>query len=304
MLYTEDEVITGEIYFEQQKINDKSTSKYKSLLNNIKSEIEAGTPIKKIKQIINSSDINADMQDTLQEMADQQVSIITGEDDSASLSAVALAGYTIKESVKAKREGVKKNAQKFMANANELIKEKQEVNTLLNNEVTKYEKELEAFYRTQTKSARQQGYEKVDKKNAKKIRGWISITVLDNRTSAICLSYQNKFYSIKDYPTRADIPNAPPRHPNCRSIIITVWEGVNITKYKGQKLSTFLKNNPKVAQDILGQKKYRIFTTGKAKIDSFIDVKGSRFYTNEEIIQRLGIKSEARLDKINNGGKI
>ena len=241
------------------------------------------------------------MQDTLQEMADQQISIIIGEDDKASLAEEALAGYTIKETVLAKKEGVKKQAQKFMANANELVKDNQEVATLLNNEMTKYEKELEAFYRTQTKQARQQGYEKVDKNNARKIRGWISITILDSKTSAICLSYQNRFYSIKDYKTRADIPNKPPRHPNCRSIILTVWEGVRITDYKGQKLSTFLKNNPKVAEDIMGKKKHKIFTTGKAQINSFIDVKGSRFYTNDEIIQRLGIKSKTRLDKI--GGK-
>lgn len=301
MLYTEDEVITGEIYFEQQAINDRSLSKFRNLLITIKNEIEAGTPIKKIKKIIDTSDINADMQDTLQEIAEQQISIITGEESSVNLAVVGLAGYTLKEAVSAKKESVKKQAQRFMANANELLKDKEDLTTLLKDEVSKYERELEAFYRTQTKQARQQGYEQVDKNNSEQIRGWISITILDNRTSAICLSYQNQFYSIKDYKTRADIPNPPPRHPHCRSILITVWEGVNITKYKGQKLSTFLKNNPKVAEDILGKKKYRIFTTGKAQINSFIDVKGKRFYTNEEIIQRLGIKSKTRLDKI--GGK-
>ncbi len=113
MLYTEDEVITGEIYFEQQAIKDRSLSKFRNLLNTIKNEIEAGTPIKKIKKIIDTSDINADMQDTLQEMAEQQISIITGEESGVNLAEVGLAGYTLKEAVSAKKRRCKKTSTKI-----------------------------------------------------------------------------------------------------------------------------------------------------------------------------------------------
>jgi len=186
----------------------------------------------------------------------------------------------------------------------EAIKDGKPVQDIMDNEIKKYKQQMESFYRTQTKKAREEGYHKVDVAMSKKLRGWISVATLDNRTSAICIALHNKFYLKKDYGTRYDIPNPPPRHPNCRSILLAVWEGTRITDYKGQKISTFLKNNPKIAEDVLGQKKYRIFKSGKAKINSFIDIKGSRFYTNEEIIQRLGIKNKARLDKIGGGSKI
>ena len=234
-------------------------------------------------------------------MVDEQLANITDNKVKADLDQESLAGYTLKESVQARQLATKKQALGFMAIANETLKEKKSVNDLIDKEVEKYGKQLEAFYRTQTKKAREQGYLYNDKKDNKNIRGWISIAVLDNRTSPICISYHNKVYLKKDYKTREDIPNRPPRHINCRSILMPVYDGVRITNYKGQNISTFLKNNPKVAEDILGQKKYRIFKSGKAKINSFIDVKGQRFFTNDEIIKRLGIKNKNRLNKI--GGK-
>lgn len=304
MLVTEDEVIEGELYFEQQVIKDTSHKEFLLLLSNIKAKLEANRPLKEIKKDINSSDINADMQDTLQTMSNEQVSNITGEDETISLGQEALAGYTFKESIKLRKEATKKQAIRVMAQMKEAIKDDKPVQEIMDNELKKYKQQLESFYRTQTKKAREEGYHRVDRKLSKKLRGWISVATLDNRTSAICISLHNKFYLKKDYANRYEIPNPPPRHPNCRSVLLAVWEGTRITDYKGQKIDTFLKNNPKVAQDILGQKKYRIFKTGKAKINSFVDIKGSRFYTNDEIIKRLGIKNKARLDKIELGGKV
>lgn len=52
--------------------------------------------------------------------------------------------------------------------------------------------------------------------------GWVSVSVMDTRTSSICVSLNGKFYSAKDYPTRGDIPNIPPRHFRCRSILVQV----------------------------------------------------------------------------------
>jgi hypothetical protein len=46
------------------------------------------------------------------------------------------------------------------------------------------------------------------------IKGWLSIAILDNRTSAICIGYNNRFYTKKKYGTRDNVPSPPPRHPN------------------------------------------------------------------------------------------
>lgn len=301
MLDTQEDVMHFEILAEHQVIEDTSHNEFLALLLLIKSKLEANRPIAEIKKDINRATINSNLDTTLQKMINEQVSNITEEEENVSLEKEALAGYTFRESIRLKKEATKKQAIRFMAQARELIKEKKSVKELIDNELNKYKSQLDGFYRTQTKKARETGYAKVDKKLSKKVRGWISVAILDNRTSAICSALHNKFYTKKEYGSRFNIPNQPPRHPNCRSILMTVWEGTRITDYKGQKLETFLKQNPKMAEGILGKKKYRIFKTGKAKIKSFIDIKGQRFYTNEEIVKRLGIKSKKRLELIDGG---
>ena len=300
-----DDVIGAEILFEQQALDDTSNEAFKVLLLAIVASIQAGEPLKKTKKIIADANINKDLSKNLRKIINEQIENITDEKTKIDFDEAVIAGYTYKELVAIRKNTTTKQAIKFMTQAQDILKdEKAQIAQLIKDEINKYEKSIEAFYRTQTKGAREFGYAENDKKLSKQVRGWISIAVLDNRTSAICISLHNKFYSKKDYATRFDVPYQIPRHPNCRSILTTVFEGVNITKYKGQKIDTFLKNNPKMAEGILGQKKYRIFKTGKAKINSFIDIKGSRFYTNDEIIKRLGIVNKTRLEKINTGGAV
>jgi SPP1 gp7 family putative phage head morphogenesis protein len=177
-----------------------------------------------------------------------------------------------------------------MTAIDDALKEKRSVAQLIKDEVKKYEKNLETFYRTQTKSAREFGYAKNDKTLSKEVKGWISVAVLDNKTSAICVRLHNTFYSKERYATRFDIPFQIPRHPNCRSTFVTVFKGRSIQSYKGKNINTFLNNNPTQGEAILGIEKYRLFKEGKKKITSFIDIKGRKFYTNAEIKKRLGIK--------------
>lgn len=290
MIETEDEVINAEIYFEQQKIDDTSSKDFLTLLNSIKSKLEANRPIKEIKKMIYDSDINSDMQDTLQSMANEQVSNITGDDENVSLTEEAFAGYTFKESIKLRKEATQKRAISFMARAKEILKDGKSVQKIIDEEMTKYKREIESFYRTQMKSVREYGYAKVDKKNSKEVKGWISIAILDNKTSAICMALHNKFYSADDYKNRFEIPNKPPRHPNCRSILMTVYKGKSIQSYKGKNLETFLEQNPNTGKELMGIEKYRLFKEKKVKLTNFVDLKGKRFYTNSEIKKRLNIK--------------
>jgi len=300
MLLTHNDIIEAELYFEQQHISDNSHKEFLSLLFLIKSKLETNTPIKEIKRLIRANTVNNDLADKLKEFMEQQMSNITDEDESVSLHKEALAGYTFLELMRIRNQNTQKNLIATMARMREALKENSPVGDIIDNEVKKYKRGLETFYRTSAKKAREYAYDKLDKQ--RRVRGWISVAILDNRTSAICIALHNKFYLKKDYPSRFDIPNPPPRHPNCRTLLLTVYEGDRITDYKGQKISTFLKQNPRVAEEILGKKKYRIFKTGKAQINSFIDIKGHRFWRNDEIIRRLGIRNPKRLAKINGEG--
>lgn len=305
MIIEADDILNAEILFEQQMIDDESGKEYKALLLALIASLQSGEPLRETKKLINDANINKDLRKTLQKMVDEQNENITDEKEKLDFDEAVIAGYTFTELIAQRKVTTKKQATKFMVQAQDVLTDDiGALKSLIDNDIKRYTKGLETFYRTQAKSAREFGYAQNDKILSKEVRGWLSVAVLDNRTSAICVSLHNKFYSKKDYATRFDVPYQIPRHPNCRSILVTVFEGVNITKYKGKNINTFLKNNPKMAEGILGQKKYRIFKTGKAKINSFTDIKGSRFYTNDEIIKRLGITNKSRLEKINTGGAV
>ena len=291
MIYDIDELINAEILFEQQYTGDESSKEFKSLLLAIIASIKAGEPLKKTKKLIDESDINKDLKDNLEVMIDEQLENITGEKQKFDFATALIAGYTFNELLAQRKVTTKKQLTKFMVSAIDVVKQGGAGEaTLVSNEVNRYEKGLDAFYRTQTKGAREQGYAENDKKLRSNIKGWMSIAVLDNKTSAICLSLHNKFYSIEDYKTRFDIPYQIPRHPHCRSMFVTVFKDKSIQSYKGKNLETFLMQNPTQGKELMGIKKYELFTQEKIKLTNFVDLKNGRYFTNAEIKKRLKIK--------------
>lgn len=283
-----DNIIDFEILAEQQKIEDVSDEAFKELLLALVASINAGDALKKTKEIIAQSDVNKDLSSTLRTLANEQLNTITGEDTKINYDEAVIAGYTFKELIAQRKETTKKQATKFMVQAIEA--EKAQIAQLIKDEVNKYKKSIEAFYRTQAKGAREFGYAQVEKKLSKQIKGWISIAVLDNKTSAICMSLHNKFYEKgTQYKTRFDLPYQIPRHPNCRSQFVAVFKNKSIQSYKGKNLETFLKNNERAGKDLLGIEKYRLFKEADIKLTNFVDLKGKRFYTNDEIKKRLNL---------------
>ena len=97
---------------------------------------------------------------------------------------------------------------------------------------------------------------------------------------------QIKFYEVKN---REDVPNLPPRHPNCRSIVIPVYKGDSINSLTSMSLKNFLKENPKVAEDLLGVEKWKLVKDNNLPMSSFIDIKNGKYYTNDEIREKLNI---------------
>ena len=144
---------------------------------------------------------------------------------------------------------------------------------------------LSGLVDTITKTQREQSYNKVGDK-LPNIKGWLSIAVLDGRTSPICMSLHNKFYQIKK---RSDVPNLPPRHPNCRSLVVPVYYGDNVDDLRGIKLSTWLRDNPTKGRKLLGDEKYQLVVDNEIEVNSFVDIRNGRYYTNEEIKDNLSI---------------
>lgn len=286
-----DNIIDFEILAEQQQIEDKSDDAFKVLLLAIIASIESGEPLKKTKKLISDANVNDELSSTLKKFVNEQVSTITGEKNKVDFGELVIAGYTFNELIAQRKETTKKQATKFMARAMDEIKaETKNITQLVNDELNKYKRGLEAFYRTQAKSAREFGYFEAEKAQSTEIKGWISIAVLDNRTSAICMSLHNKYYEKNaQYKTRFDLPYQIPRHPNCRSMFVAVFKGKSIQHYKGKNLETFLKANERAGKDLLGIEKYRLFKEKGVKLNNFVDLKGKRFYTNKEIKKKLNL---------------
>lgn len=290
-----DDIIKQEIYFELQEIEDTASKEFNALLLWIVSALQSGKSIKEIKKYIKKQDIDPNLEENMITFLSQQYENITDDDKKFNLGLESVAGFTFLEIIAERKLAIRRRAVRFMSRAKELIKTEAGIQKFVREEFNRYIKNTESFWRTNAKAGREYGYQKVDKSSKEEIRGWNSIAVLDGRTSAICVGLHNKFYSAKDYKSRSEVPDKPPRHPNCRSILITVWKGTDIRNFKGQNLTTFLKRNPKTAKDIMGIEKHRLWSEGKAKIDKYIDLKGKRFYRNDEIVKRLGIKSKKRL---------
>lgn len=143
-------------------------------------------------------------------------------------------------------------------------------------------KALTGLVDTYTKAQREQAYNAIN--TGDNVRGWLSQALLDGRTSATCISLHNKFYPIKK---RSSVPNLPPRHPNCRSIIVPVYYDDNLGDMKGENLTSWLKKNSEQAKELLGEEKFKLLVDNNLSINSFVDVKNGKYYTNEEIKSRI-----------------
>lgn len=286
-----DNIINFEILAENQEINDNSDKAFEALLLAIIASISKNDTQAQTKKLIDNSDINENLKEDLKVFVNSQVENITGEKETINFATTLIAGFTFNELIAQRKNTTKKQLTRFMVQAQDAIKQQERVTQLIQDELNRYQKSIETFYRTQAKGAREVGYAQNEKKLQTEIKGWMSIAVLDNKTSAICLSLHNKYYEKGDqYKTRFDLPYQIPRHPNCRSIFVAVFKGKSITSYKEKNLETFLTENEQIGKELMGIEKYRLFKEKDIKLVNFVDLKGKRYYTNSEIKKRLNIK--------------
>jgi hypothetical protein len=121
------------------------------------------------------------------------------------------------------------------------------------------------------------------------IIGWLYSSILDRRTTTLCISLNNKFYSIDTYKDRSALPYTPNvnTHPRCRSILLTIYDHKDIKRYKDISLDEFLLSDEHEAIKRIGKTKYKLFKDGKLKAVDIFNYKDRKFFTNKEIKERL-----------------
>lgn len=126
------------------------------------------------------------------------------------------------------------------------------------------------------------------------IIGWKSVATLDSRTSYQCAELDGQKYMKPKY-SYATIPNRPPRHLNCRSILIplTKFDTVTVRPENGDETGQVESNvkfeqwfpmqSEKFQKAYLGEARYKLYKEERLSIKSFVDVKDGRRFTIKEL---------------------
>jgi SPP1 gp7 family putative phage head morphogenesis protein len=116
--------------------------------------------------------------------------------------------------------------------------------------------------------------------NGDLVRGVQWTSVLDGRTSLVCAARDGKEYPINEGPR-------PPAHPNCRSQITAVLDGLpppDRTTYEEwlRRQSTEFQN------EVLGPARARAWRSGEVPLGGFVDRKGQA-WSLDELRRREGL---------------
>ena len=123
MIVQVDDVIDAEILFEQQAIDDASDKSFEALLGAIVVSLQAGEPLKKTKKLIEDANVNKDLSKDLRKVLNEQLENITGEKTKIDYDETVVAGYTSKELIEQRKNTTKKQATKFMVQAQDVLKD-------------------------------------------------------------------------------------------------------------------------------------------------------------------------------------
>ena len=292
-----DKVISQELLFDNSLYpNEQEEEEFTALLWWVVSGYVAGKTYKVVRAKIVASHIDASLRNDFRKFIGEQEKIILGSTSAGfPMGKEAAGGQTFNDILNSRGLGIKKRLLSFSAKVKNIVESSQEkqLKAAVDDEKRRFKKNSEQFWETTSKAAREQFREQEEQGEPLKgsIVGWISIAILDSKTSVICASLHDKVYYKTEYPTRSDIPNLPPRHPNCRSIVVPVRKGFGVSTYKKQTIDTFFRRNPKQAKGFMGIKKYRLWKDSGEPLKSYFDVRRNRFYTNDEIQKRLGINN-------------
>jgi len=286
-----DKVVTQELYYHKQDHDDPDNGAYLALLLTLAGLIDQGKTVKQLKRVIKSSSIGTSAYLPFLDAIDSQGKHIAGSGYAVPSYLVLTAGLTIVEHIDRRTRNIKDRAAAMMVKMIQLKKQGRSSAELIRDETKRMRNSIDMFLDTNLKAAREYAYQEADIKIDKEdgIKGWLSLAVLDNRTSAICIGYNNRFYTKKKYGSRANVPSQPPRHSNCRSILYTIRGGEITDVYKNIGFNMFLYDNESIGRDLMGDRKYKLWKDSGSDIIDFVDINKKRFYTNEELAKRLKI---------------
>ena len=187
--------------------------------------------------------------------------------EKTSLIPLIIAGFLFSELINNQKEV---NIRKFFEKVNN-------IDANFDDFLAKNQTQIHTILKTSSRAYRSEVRSKADN-----IIGWQSLAVLDSKTSAICVSLHQKFYSIDKYKNFEDIPNRPPRHLGCRSLLIPIYKKQDMVD--DFSLNDFLKE---FGKEILGERKYNLFLSGSIPAKDFLDIKNGKWYTMKEIMEDL-----------------
>jgi len=201
-------------------------------------------------------------------------------------------GYTFAELFQTQNAQTYNRIKKILTvNLIQGINPKEFSNELHNAQVRLTKAQMYTSTRTYAKSLREKTKNETEK-TLKGMKGRMSLATLDSNTSAICIKKDKEFYDIKEFKKREDILDRPPRHFNCRSILVRITEDtLSYTRASnGDKkeqvdtrttFNSFLKRNPATAKKLLGTKRYDLYKSGKYNVNEFISDNGTWFNLDE-----------------------
>ena len=133
------------------------------------------------------------------------------------------------------------------------------------------------------------------------------LSILDSRTSAVCMAYSGKRWSLPDYrPIGHNLPFAggTPRHWRCRSQIIPIIDPkVRPTGTQASEsgevpahwtFEDWLRSRPQDEQrDVLGAGKYDLWKAGKLSVSDLVDQRGNPL-TVAALVKRFAKRAPRR----------
>lgn len=166
--------------------------------------------------------------------------------------------------------------------------------------------QAESVVRTAVNHVSSQTREETFRENSQVVGEVQWVSVLDARTTLICMSRDGKRYPLNEGPR-------PPAHFNCRSTTVPVtksWEELGIKGLKELPSSTRASMDGRVAEkksyeewlrgkskslqnEILGPRRAELFRDGKLSLKDMVNASTGRPYTLEQLRTRYGIEGNS-----------
>lgn len=127
----------------------------------------------------------------------------------------------------------------------------------------KYRKSIGTFVRTAVTAITTRSRDEFVSRNSRLFKGVQWVSVLDSRTSPICISRDGNIYPVGKGPR-------PPAHFNCRSTTATIVKGEKPPV--DMKYDQWLSKQPAhIVDDVLGKTRSKLFRYGELPIDKLFD---------------------------------